>query len=56
MAAVENDVDDKFDNFEQTCRCADVPGVAYAVSSNGDPCLVVNAVRTYGHTNTKTVT
>ena len=40
MAAGEDDVDDKFDNFEQSCRCADVPGVAYAVSSNVDPCLV----------------
>ena len=40
MAAGEEAVDDKFDKFEQACRCADVPGVAYAVSSNGDPCSV----------------
>ena len=37
MAAGEEAVDDKFDKFERACRCANVPGVAYAVSSNGDP-------------------
>ena len=40
MAAGEDAVDDKFYKFEQSCRCADVSGVVYAVSSNGDPCLV----------------
>ena len=35
MAAGEYAVDDKFDKFEQSCRCVDVPGVAYALSSNG---------------------
>ena len=40
MAAGEYAVDNKFDKFERACRCADVHGVAYAVSTNGDPCLV----------------
>ena len=40
MAAGEDDVDDKFDKFKRACRCADVPGVAYAVSPYGDPRLV----------------
>ena len=40
MAAGEEAVDDKFDNFKRACRCADVPGVEYADSSNGDPCSV----------------
>ena len=40
MAAGEDAVDDKFDNFERACRCAKVPGISYAVSSNGDPRLV----------------
>ena len=40
MAAGEDAVDDNFEKFEQACRCADVPGVAYGVSSNGDPRLV----------------
>ena len=37
MAAGEDDVDDEFDKLERACRCTDVPGVSYAVSSNGDP-------------------
>ena len=36
MAAGEYAVDDKFDKFEQSCRCSDVPGVADSISSNGD--------------------
>ena len=40
MAAGEDAVDDKFDKFERACRYADIPGVAYAVSSHGDPRLV----------------
>ena len=28
------------DKFKRSCRCADVPGVAYVVSSYGDPHLV----------------
>ena len=40
MAAEEYAVYDKFEKFEQAYRCADVPGVAYAVSSNGDSGLV----------------
>ena len=40
MVAVEDAVDDKFDKFERACRWADVPGVAYSVSSDGDPRLV----------------
>ena len=31
---------DKFDKFERSCRCADVPGVEDSISSNGDSCLV----------------
>ena len=34
--AREYPVDDKFENFERACRCADVPEVAYSISSNGD--------------------
>ena len=41
MAAGEDSVDDKFDKFERSCRCADVPRVAYSVSSNGDLTLVM---------------
>ena len=37
MAAGEDAVDDKFNKFGQACRCADVPGVTDAVSSNGYP-------------------
>ena len=37
MAAGEGAVDYKFNKFERACRCADVPRVIYAVSSNGDP-------------------
>ena len=37
MAAGEDAVDDKFDKFERSCRCDDVPRLAYTVSSNGDP-------------------
>ena len=37
MAAGEDAVDDKFEKFERACRCAEVPGVTYAVYSNGDP-------------------
>ena len=40
MVAVEDAADDKFDKFEQACRCADVPGVTDVFSSNGDPRLV----------------
>ena len=36
MAAGEDAVDDNFDKFERACRCANIPGVAYAVASNGD--------------------
>ena len=39
MVAGEDAVDDNFEKFERAYRCADVPGVAYAVFSNGDPCL-----------------
>ena len=28
------------DKFKRSCRCTDVPGVAYVVSSYGDPHLV----------------
>ena len=37
MAEGKDAVDDKFDKFEQACRCSDIPGVTDAVSSNGDP-------------------
>ena len=37
MAAGEDTVDDKFCKFERACRCAYIPGVTDAVSSNGDP-------------------
>ena len=40
MAAGENAVDDNFEKFERACRCADVPGVVYYISSNGDSGLV----------------
>ena len=40
MAAGEDAVDNKFDKFERSCRYANVPGVAYVVSSNGDLRLV----------------
>ena len=40
MAAGEYALDDKFDKFKQACRCSGVPGVAYVVSSSGDPRLV----------------
>ena len=40
MAAVEDSVDDELNQFKQSCWCANVPGVTYAVSSNGDPCSV----------------
>ena len=36
MAAGEYTGDDKLDKFERACRCADVPGVADSISSNGD--------------------
>ena len=40
MAAGEYAVDDKLDKLERSCRCADVPGVADSISSNGDSGLV----------------
>ena len=40
MAEGEYAVDDKLDEFEQACRCADVPGVADSIPSNGDSGLV----------------
>ena len=40
MAVGEDAVGDEFNQFEQSYWCASVPGVTYAVSSNGDPCLV----------------
>ena len=36
MAAGEDAVDDKFNKFEQSYRCADVPGLGDSISSNGD--------------------
>ena len=40
MAAGEDTVDDKVDKFERACRCANIPGVEYAVSPYCDPRLV----------------
>ena len=36
IAAREYTVDDKLDKFEQSCRCADVPGLEDSISFNGD--------------------
>ena len=36
MAAGEYTVDYKFDKFERACTCANVPGVADSIPSNGD--------------------
>ena len=40
MAAGEYSIDDKFDKFEQSSRCDNVPGVADLITSNGDLGLV----------------
>ena len=36
MTAVEYAVDDKLEKFDRSCRCAEIPGVADSISSNGD--------------------